>query len=284
MMRPAEKIYSKNAAYQRFETLKTNRNKRYKQRAFWLEGVRNLNAAIRYGWQIESLLFAGETNLSPWAREKLAQTPTEINYQLAPQLLAELSEKKDTSELLAVVRMRDDDPDAVSLPGVPLLALFDRPSNHGNLGTILRSCDALGVDALILTGHGVDVYDPDVVTASMGSFFRVPTLRLSDNAAIERYLAALRARHPGFQVVGTSAHGEKTIYDTRLDGPLLLMLGNETEGLNRHFMELCDVLVTIPMDDASEATSLNVACAASVLFAEAGRQRRGRGAAESLLK
>lgn len=75
-----------------------------------------------------------------------------------------------------------------------MLALFDRPSNRGNLGTILRSCDALGVEALIITGHAVDLYDPEVVVSSMGSFFRVPALRLTDNGAVVDFIAELKRR------------------------------------------------------------------------------------------
>lgn len=270
---PTERVYSKNATYQMFETLKTNRNKRYRRKAFFVEGVRNINAAIHYGWPIISFMYPGGAPLSDWASGLLSSVQTEVNYQLAPQLMAEMSDKTDASELLAIVAMREDSPGALMLPDIPLLALFDRPSNRGNLGTLLRSCDALGVDALLLTGHGVDPYDADVVVSSMGSFFKVPMIRLANNDETDAYLASLRSRHPGFQVIGTTAHRERTLYEVDFTRPTLLMIGNETEGLNRRYKEACDLLVTIPMAEACEATSLNVACAASILFAEASRQR-----------
>ena len=100
--------------------------------------------------------------------------PTEKNYQLTSELMGELSGKTDTSELMAVVRMRPDDLSLLPLSENPCLVLFDRASNRGNLGTILRSCDALGADGLILTGHAVDLYDPEVIVSSMGSFFEAP--------------------------------------------------------------------------------------------------------------
>lgn len=80
----------------------------------------------------------------------------------------------NTSELMAVAAMRQELPEHVKQSGNPFLVVFDRPSNKGNLGTLIRSCEAFGVDALLLTGHGVDMYDPEVVTATMGSFFRLP--------------------------------------------------------------------------------------------------------------
>ena len=140
-----EQVYTRSATFQKFEVLKTNRNKRYKYGEFFVEGVRNINNAVENGWQIVSFLYDGNRKLSDWAKDKLARVRTQVNYALSGELLAALSSKEDTSELLAVIKMRDDDFERIPLSENPLIALFDRPSNHGNLGTILRSCDALGV-------------------------------------------------------------------------------------------------------------------------------------------
>ena len=176
-----ERVYTRSATYQKFEVLKTNRNKRYKYGEFFVEGVRNINNAVENGWEIVSFLYDGDRKLSDWARDKLAAVRTQVNYALRGDLLAALSGKADTSELLAVVKMRDDNFSRIPLSENPLIALFDRPSNHGNLGTILRSCDALGVEGLILTAHGVDQYDPNVVASTMGADFSVPAVPLSDH-------------------------------------------------------------------------------------------------------
>lgn len=268
-----EKIHSKNAVYQKFEVLKTNRNKRYRYFEFFVEGVRNINEAVANGWEITSFLYAPEKPLSNWARELLRTVKTQINYELPEGLMAELSGKTDTSELLAVVEMKPDDLSRLPLNENPLFALFDRPSNKGNLGSILRSCDAMGVDGLIITGHAVDLYEPEVIAASMGSFFHVPAVRVPDNEQLFAWIAMMRERCSGFQVVGTTAHKEMNIADVDFNRPTLLLIGNETEGLNRTFKEICDVLATIPMGGNSSASSLNVACAATVLFYEAARQR-----------
>ena len=267
------KINARNATFQKFEVLKTNRNKRYKYGEFFVEGVRNINNAVANGWQIVSFLYDGSRKLSDWAREKLETVPTEVNYVLTSELLAALSSKEDTSELLAVIKMRSDDFSRIPLSENPLIALFDRPSNHGNLGTILRSCDALGVEGLIITGHAVDLYDPDVVSSTMGSFFCVPAIRMADNDAVFALIDDLKARYPGFQVVGTTAHNERTLSDVDFTKPTMLMIGNETEGLRRIYKEKSDVLTTIPMNPRGSASSFNVACAATVMFYEAVRQR-----------
>lgn len=272
-----QRIYSKNADYQKFEVLKSNRNKRYRYGEFFVEGVRNINGAVENGWEVVSFLYAREHPLSRWAEDMLRRTSTSVNFELAPSLMGELSGKGDVSELMAVVKMKQDDLSRLTgRPGrPPLFVLFDRASNRGNLGTLLRSCDGLGADGLILTGHAVDLYDPEVVGASMGSFFRVPAVRVSDNETVFRWIEEMKGRYPGFKAVGTTSHRQRPCWGEELSGPLLLMIGNETDGLCYAFKEFCDLLCTIPMAEDSSASSFNAACAATVLLYEAVRQRGG---------
>ncbi len=272
-----KRISSKNADYQKFEVLKANRNKRHRYGEFFVEGVRNLNEAVKNGWEIVSFLYSPEQGLSGWAAEMLGKVKTQVNFELTPALLQELSGKEDTSELMAVVKMREDDlsrlTEKLSPEKPPLFLLFDRASNRGNLGTILRSCDALGADGLLLTGHAVDLYDPEVVGASMGSFFHVPAVRVADNETVFRFIRELKERYPDFLAIGTTAHRQHPLYGQDLSRPLLMMVGNETDGLCYAFKEACDVLCTIPMVENSSASSFNVACAATVMLYEAARQR-----------
>ena len=267
------KIYNKNNIYQRFEVLKTNRNKRYRYNEFLVEGVRSLNEAVKNGWKIRSFLYDGR-EMSDWAINMLREVPTDANYRLTPELMRELSGKEDTSELMAVIEMRQDSLEKVPLSDNPFLVLFDRPSNRGNLGTLIRSCDALGADMLILTGHAVDLYDPDVVVSAMGSFFNMPVVRISDNKELFSYVERLKEQYPGFVTIGTTAHKQNPIYGADLTGPLMLMVGNETMGLNKAFKEYCDLLCTIPMAETSYASSFNVSCAASIMMYEVTRQRK----------
>lgn len=272
MLMVREEIRTKNNIYQHFYVLKTNRNKRHRYGEFLVEGVRNLNEAVSGGWKIKALLIR-EGKLSDWARE-LIHTTAVKNYRLSEELMRELSGKEDISELMAVVEMRQELPEHVRLSENPFLVVFDRPSNKGNLGTLIRSCEAFGVDALFLTGHGVDMYEPEVITATMGSFFRLPVMRVAENETLFRYLDVLREKYPGIRVVGSTAHRQHTVYEAMLQGPLVLMIGNETTGLCQAFKSHCDELLTIPMNEGSCATSFNVSCAASVMMYEVMRQRR----------
>ncbi len=96
-------IYSRGAEFQKFQVLKTNRNKRHRYGEFFVEGVRNLNQAVENGWEIASFLFPRERELSGWAKDMLSQVKTQVNYRLSRELLEELSGKEESSELLAVV-------------------------------------------------------------------------------------------------------------------------------------------------------------------------------------
>ena len=268
-------IKSKNADYQKFEVLRSNRNKRYRYREFLVEGVRSLKEAAACGWRINSLIYP-DAPLSDWARGFIQSTRTKVNYRLTPELMRELSGKSDASEMMAVVAMRGEDEnslESVKLSDNPFIVLFDRPSNRGNLGTLIRSCDALGADLLLITGHAVDLYDPEVVVSAMGSFFKLPALRIDDNELLWKYVDGLREKYPGFSLLGTTAHRQHPIWDAPLSGPFMLMIGNETMGLNAAFKEKCDLLCTIPMAEDSYATSFNVSCAATAMMYEAVRQR-----------
>ena len=176
---------------------------------------------------------------------------------------------------MAIVKMREDNIKQIKMGDYPLLAIFDRPSNKGNLGTMIRSCDALGVNGLIITGHSVDLYDPDVIASSMGSFFKVPVIRMTENLTLLDWVEDMRKSYPRLTIVGSSSHADKKIYEIDLTVPTIFLIGNETVGLNNNLTELSDIMTTIPMDINSSATSFNVSCAATVMFYEAVRQRKG---------
>ena len=271
------KVIAKDSTYQKFEVLKTNRNKRYKYNEFLVEGVRSLKEAVANKWNIKSFIY-DSGNLSDWARGTISSVKTQGNFVLTPELMKDLSGKEDTSELMAIIEMREDRLENVPLSKTPFIVLFDRPSNKGNLGTIIRSCDSLGADMLIITGHAVDLYDPDVVVSAMGSFFNMPVIRIEDNNDLYSYIDNLKGSYPSLLVAGSTAHKETPIEEVDFTRPLVLMIGNETMGLNKAFKDYCDVLCTIPMDEKSYATSFNVGCAASIMMYEVTRQRKSLAA------
>jgi TrmH family RNA methyltransferase len=241
-----------------------------------VEGVQPITRALAHGWVFEAVIHSQQTQLSAWAADVIAQCRAPIRYELTPDLLASLSGKTSPSELLAVVRMAPDDVQRIRV-GRDLLALvLDAPSNPGNLGTIVRSCDALGADGVIVTGHAVDVYDPATITASRGSIFGVPVVRLDSPAAVARWVADARQTIGTCVIVGADEKGPVELSAHDFGPPTVVLLGNEARGLGQAYHRMCDTLVRIPM--SGSPSSLNVSVAASIILYEAVRQRRAASA------
>jgi tRNA G18 (ribose-2'-O)-methylase SpoU len=268
----ARRIRSANAEFQLLLSLRDNRRQRARQGRFLVEGVRPIDQAVEHGWVVETFLTAADRPLSDWAQGLVERRPA-VHVELDPSLLAQLSQKEETSELLAVVQAPRDELGRIRMRPGGIVAVFDRPVAPGNLGSVIRSADAFGADGVVVTGHGADLYDPQTVRASVGSLFALPAVRAGSWAEVERWLERLRGEQAGLRVLGTSARGETAVADTDLSRPLVLVLGNETRGLSWAWRQACDELVTIPM--AGSASSLNVAAAAAILLYEAARVRAG---------
>ncbi|ACZ29371.1 tRNA/rRNA methyltransferase (SpoU) [Xylanimonas cellulosilytica DSM 15894] len=267
----AQKISKRNARFQELEALLTNRSKRSRSGHFLVQGVRPVTLAVEHGWQVDAFCYEDGRRLSDWARGLLHRTGPE-HYALSADLLAELAEKPEgEAELVAVVSVPDDDLDRVPVPADFLGVVLDRPTQPGNVGSIIRSADAFGAHGVIVTGHGADPYDPRAVRATTGSLFAVPVVRAPSHREVLDQVAAWRAAGTPVTVVATDEDGDVDIAGVDLTGPVLLLVGNETAGLTRAWRESADAVASIPMVGA--ASSLNAANAASVVLYEARRQR-----------
>jgi len=262
------KIGKENATFQEIYALKENRTKRFSSKKFFVEGVQNIKDAISNNWKIRSFIFSDFNSLSNWAKGVLKNA--EVCYEIAPNLMDKLSDKEETSELLAIIEMKEQ---SYNIEGKenPLFLLFDRPSKKGNLGTIIRSSDALFVDQIFFTGHSVDIYDHNVITTSMGSFFKVPFKFLESNEAFVKLVEKLKNNYPKLQIVATSLQTDNSLSKCDFKVPTLLLIGNEAKGLSKFYIDKADKLVKIDMNDNID--SLNVACATSICLYEINRQR-----------
>ncbi len=271
------RVMSRNARFQQWEALLGNRSKRSKGREFLVQGVRPISMAVEHGWPVRSVLYDAGRPLSKWARELLGALGAGTErVAVAAELLAELSEKTDGApELVAVVGMPPDDLARIAVHRDFLGVLFDRPTQPGNIGAVVRSADAFGADGLIVTGHAADVYDPKSVRATTGSLFALPVVRAPSHREVLDWLDGERARGGPVAVVGTDEHGEADVGEFDLTGPVLLLIGNETAGLSAAWRERCDHVVSIPM--TGSASSLNASNAATVVLYEAARQRIAAG-------
>jgi TrmH family RNA methyltransferase len=267
-------VSTANAAFQRIEVLRRNRTKRHRYGEFVVEGVRAINGAVRAGWTIRRFAYPRGRQLSRWASSLLESSTAESHLELAPELFATLSEKDEPSELLAVVLMRPDSVDRLSLGAGFTVIVVDRPTSPGNLGTLIRSADAFGASGVIVTGHGVDLYDPATVRATVGSFFAVPSIALPSHKEVAEWTTEVRWSYPGLQIVGTSAQAESRLREVDWGSEIVLVVGNEASGLSHAYRELCDSIVGIPM--RGTVTSLNAAVAASIALYERDSHRGRR--------
>ena len=266
------KIHSENDIFQILLAFKENRQKRQKEKRFIFEGVRNIKNALQSKWKIEAFVYSSEKELSNWAKGILRKSEANFHYELPLKLLKKLSDKEDVSELLVVAHMRGDNLQDIPVNANFLAVVFDRPSSPGNLGTLIRSADALGANGLIITGHAVDLYDPETIRATTGSFFSFPSVRLSSHQELVAWIASLKKKMPDLQIVATDETGDETIYDHDFRKTTILLVGNEKTGLSAAYKEMADTIVKIPIQGF--ASSLNVACASSVILYEINRQRK----------
>lgn len=267
------KIYSMNNVYQHIEVIKNNRKKRHKNQEFFVEGAKSIASAIENDWVIQSLIYSNERKLSEWATGILDTDVAKEHIEMPLDLMTALSDKnEDYSELLAIVKMPEDNLDRIKIKQDSLVVVIDRPSNHGNLGTILRSCEGLAIDGVVISGHAVDLYDVKTIRASLGTLFSVPVVRIESATQLSNWVDELMKEHEDLQIIGSTSATDMMIDDVDFLKPSLLLIGNETNGLSHKFKETCNVMVKIPM--YGNITSFNVACATSMMLYEANRQKR----------
>lgn len=286
------RVGTRNAAFQQWTALLTNRSARNRSREFVVQGVRPISLALQADWPVRAVLAADLPPGRPrstWAQQ-VWDTAGGTRAVLAPELLAELGEREEDEapELVLVLEQPPDDLDRLAdaarrAPGPgtladrlpdpwpPLLTVFDRPVSPGNIGTLARSLDAFGGTGLVVSGHAADPYDPRSVRASTGSLFGMPTVRVGSHRELLDWLGAQRAVGTAYTVVGTDETGTVPLRDADLTGPTVLVVGNETRGMTRAWREACDVVVSIPM--VGTASSLNAATAGSLVLHAALEQR-----------
>ena len=256
-------IRSANAEYQVLEALRSNRQKRNRENAFIAEGVRNIDAALAHGWTVREALVAAGAKRSPWAQSVLDRIDGTV--ELTPELFGALTDRVDPPEVLLVVEKRHTAVADLRVSDSFVATVLDRPASPGNIGTIVRSSDALGGAAVIVLGHAADPYDPRAVRASTGSFFAVPVLEVSSTDDLVAWAAAASVA-----LVATDENAAAALSDIPRP-PVALLFGNEKSGLSRSLRDAADVAVAIPM--TGSASSLNVAAAhAVVLFSATGRR------------
>jgi TrmH family RNA methyltransferase len=227
---------------------------------FLVEGIHHVGEVVEAGWDIESILYSPGLLTSPFAHDLI----TRFSFKPQPvsqQVMESLADKENPQGIIALVHQKKNQLKELK-PFERAVALVS-PQDPGNVGTILRTMDAVGADALFLLDGGVELYHPTVVRASMGTLFWKPAFQTSFDEFVEL------ARKGNYQLIGTSAKADATYQSFIPKTPWILVLGNEQKGLSKEQSSACDVKISIPMQ--GRVSSLNLAVAAGVLLYQFGK-------------
>ncbi len=246
----------------------TDRKERRQTGLFFVEGLRNVGEAVQQGWEIETLIISPELLVSLFGQQLVEQAAANGSpvLEVSADVFEYLSAKEGPQGIAAVGRQRWTLlADVRLVPGDTWIAL-DSVQDPGNLGTILRTCDATGCRGVILLDQSTDPYDPGAIRASMGAVFTTPVVKTP-------YIDFARWKRDQLApVIGTSDKAQLDYHAYQYPPAHVILMGSERQGLQEHHIAICDAIVSIPM--AGKSDSLNLAVAAGVMLYEVYNQRR----------
>ena len=239
---------------------------RDQQNAFMAEGLKLVIDALELGWSIKTLVFAKSARANPAVEKAAARTVATGGtvLEVSEKVLGAITRRDNPQMVVGVFRQHFAVLKDIRPRGADVWVALDRVRDPGNLGTVIRTADAVGAKGVLLVGETTDPFSLETVRATMGSIFSVPVAKATPDA----FLAWRKSF--GGQVIGTHLKGavdyRSIPYGER---PTLLLMGNEQQGLPDSLAETCDRLARIPQ--AGRADSLNLAVATGVMLFEIRR-------------
>jgi TrmH family RNA methyltransferase len=254
----------------RIRQIRSLRSRRYREQTglFFIEGVRLVAEALQMGAEIDLLVMAPELVVSPLAGEIIEQQRRRgaAYLEVSAAVFRTLADRNGPQGIGAVVPQRWERLESVRLTDGRCWVAVDAVQNPGNLGTILRTSEAVGGAGVILIGPTTDPYDPAAVRASLGTIFSQHLVRTTFTE-----FAAWKQRHRHL-VVGTSPSAATSYKEVPYRPPLVLFMGSERLGLTPEMQAVCDQMVQIPM--TGRCDSLNLGVATSIVLYEIFHQQR----------
>ncbi len=259
-----------SAANERIKAIRKLHERKARQESgtFLIEGLRIVAEAVEQVAPVETLIVAPELLKSEFGWELVAaQRKKNVEtLEVGVEVFRRLSVKEGPQGLAAVVRQQWHTLDKIHPRAGEVWVALDSVADPGNLGTILRTADAVGARGIILLDQSTDPYDPQAVRGSMGALFTQALV----HAEFAQFVAW--KQREGTAVIGTSDKAQADYHACRYPDPIVLLMGSERQGLQTHHLELCDAVVSIPMRGGSD--SLNLAVATAVVLYEILNQRR----------
>lgn len=249
-----------NAKIKQVRALRQRKN-RQATGLFLVEGIRHVGEAIEAGARVDSIFYAPELLTSAYALDLIQQQSEQgvSCYPTTPEVFDSIADKENPQGFLALVVQANPNLVDFNPENFPWGVALVEPQDPGNLGTILRTIDAVGASGLLLVDSSVDPYHPNCVRASMGTLFWLPIIQISFDGFVTW------AESWAYRIYGTSAHGATDIAEiSSYPTPSILLMGSEREGLTPAQIAVCQELIRLPM--RGRATSLNLAVATGVLL------------------
>jgi len=257
-------------ANQKVKFIRKLEQKKYRQESgrFFIEGLRIVGEAVQTGAPIKSLVIAPELLISAFGISLLDHPAIkDINrVEVSAEIYEKIAHKEGPQGIGAIVRQEWQALDDLQSNADDLWVALDAIADPGNLGTIMRTAEAVGARGIILLGNTADPYDPSAVKASMGALFSLTLVQTHWRDFQDWQLSK------GMTMVGTSDHARADYQSIKYQHPLILMMGSERHGLNPEMEKACDYMVRIPMEGRGD--SLNLAVAAAVVLYEIYNQSR----------
>lgn len=235
-------------------------DKKYRDLAneFIIEGKKFVEE-IPPTWQINKIVISESFAL---AQKNYANV-----FILPDKLFSQISNTKNPQGIMAICQKKFFSLDSIDLGKNSLIIAAENINDPGNLGTLIRSCAAFNVSALLLSKDSVDLYNPKVLRSCAGNIFKLPIVNNLDfNEALPYF------KSHGFKIFATSGQAKKNCFDAHFNSKSIIIMGNEANGICPATLKFADELVKIPM--ANNVESLNICAAASILLYEAFVQRR----------
>lgn len=253
--------------------LVTHKRAREEADAFVCEGLKLARDAIEGGWTVRTLIVAKSARARDGVETLSSRTVAAGGdvLEVSERVMATIARRDNPAGVAAVVERRTVSLTEIAAKDGDVWVALDRVRDPGNLGTVMRTIDAVGARGVILVGDCVDPFGLEAVRATMGSMFAVPLARATEDEFLE-WRAGWRGR-----VVGTHLEGAVDYREIDYAGaPQLVVMGNEQRGLTEALAEACDALALIPQ--AGRADSLNLAVATGVMLYEVRRHALPRHA------
>ena len=238
--------------------LQQKSSERRKAGLFVVEGRQELQHCLDAGYDVDTVFYCPELG---------AEAPDDIrSFAVTKAIYEKIAYRGSTEGVIAEVRTRNLRLDDLKLGERPLIVVLESVEKPGNLGAVLRSADASGVDAVVVCDPLTDLYNPNLIRSSVGAAFTVPCVACSSDECIR----FLKAR--GIQILTAQLQDSHLYYDTDMTRATAIVMGTEHDGLTDLWRQAADAHIRIPM--LGRIDSLNVSVSAAILMFETVRQRQ----------